>query len=65
LEWRRYKDPNTVFGLLISVPYFCCVIFFATFSSVPWLHRRFSLRTLLIATTLVAIALGVIVYAMK
>jgi hypothetical protein len=30
---------------------------------VPWLRWRFSLRTLLIATTLVALVLGLIVYA--
>jgi len=32
---------------------------FATF---PWLIYRFSLRTLLIATTLLAVLLGMIVY---
>ncbi len=31
----------------------------------PWLHWRFSLRTLLIATTLVAVLLGVIVWALQ
>jgi hypothetical protein len=37
-------------------------IFIAPF---PWLPSRFSLRTLLIATTLVAVALGVVVYATR
>jgi hypothetical protein len=32
-------------------------------SAMPWIRWRFSLRTLLIATTLVAILLGLIVYA--
>jgi hypothetical protein len=34
---------------------------------VPWIpwQKRFSLRTLLIATTLVAVALGLIAYAKK
>src|SRR5262245_56025171 len=32
---------------------------------IPWLRWRFSLRTLLIATTLVAVVLGVIVYAVR
>lgn len=31
----------------------------------PWTRLRFSLRTLLIATTLVAVLLGIFVYAMK
>jgi hypothetical protein len=34
-------------------------------TSIPWFSHRFSLRTLLIATTLVAMLLGVIVYAVK
>jgi hypothetical protein len=31
----------------------------------PWIPPRFSLRTLLIATTLVAVALGVIVWSLR
>jgi len=34
-------------------------------SWLPWWSKRFSLRTLLIATTLVAVVLGAIVYAAK
>jgi hypothetical protein len=34
----------------------------ATMAIVPWLFPRFSLRTLLIATTLVAVVLGLIVW---
>ena len=41
------------FGVLISATV-------ATITSIPW-SRRFSLRTLLIATTLVALALGIVV----
>ena len=36
-----------------------------TFATVPWLPYRYSLRTLLIATTLVAVGLGLVVYAVK
>jgi hypothetical protein len=35
------------------------------FAVVPWIRWRFSLRTLLIATTLVAVALGFAVYALR
>ncbi len=40
-------------------------LLFATLAAVPWLpwSNRFSLRTLLIATTLVAVVLGLIVWA--
>ena len=39
----------------------------ATLAAVPWIHARwrFSLRTLLIATTLVAVVLGLVVYAAR
>jgi hypothetical protein len=69
LEWK-FDRANTafVFDLAISVPCFCCASFFALLAVLPWelkIPSRFSLRTLLIATTLVAVALGVIVYAVK
>jgi hypothetical protein len=34
-------------------------------AAVPWLRWRFSLRTLLIATTLIAVVLGLVVYVLK
>jgi len=34
-------------------------------ATVPWLKPSFSLRTLLIATTLVAVVLGLIVWAAR
>jgi hypothetical protein len=40
----------------------------ASLAAVPWLRSlryRFSLRTLLIATTVVALVLGLIIYAMR
>jgi hypothetical protein len=39
----------------------CCV----SIAVLPWLRPRFFLRTLLFATTLVAIALGLIVWVAK
>ena len=47
----------------VAVPYWFAILFFVALAAVPWLRRQFSLRALLIATTLVAVALGVIVYA--
>jgi hypothetical protein len=44
-----------------GVPYWFVVLMFSTLSAVIWLPRRFSLRTLLIATTLVAVVLGIVV----
>ena len=51
-------------GAGLSIPYWWLVSPMIVLSVVPWLHwpNRFSLRTLLIATTLVAVVLGVIVW---
>jgi hypothetical protein len=48
----------------IIVPHWLPVSLAGVFAVVPWIpwSRRFSLRTLLIATTLVAVGLGVVVY---
>jgi hypothetical protein len=51
----------------IHVPFwFLALAVIAAAAVVPWIWpRRFSLRTLLIATTLVAVVLGLIVYAIR
>jgi hypothetical protein len=46
-------------------PYWFPTLVLATLAGIPWIHYRFSLRTLLIAATLVAVILGAIVYAVK
>jgi hypothetical protein len=53
------------FGLVI--PCWTAVIFIATVATAPWIpwSCRFSLRTLLIATTLVAVVLGIVVLASR
>jgi hypothetical protein len=48
-----------------QVRYWHFVILSATIAAAPWFRWRFSLRTLLIAMTLVAVLLGVIVYSMR
>jgi hypothetical protein len=50
----------------VAVPIWFLSVFLLALSLAPWLHwlpRRFSLRTLLIATTLVAVMLGLAVWA--
>jgi hypothetical protein len=46
----------------IHVPFWLLIIATIVLGSFPWLPHRFSLRTLLIATTLVAVVLGLIVW---
>ena len=51
----------------LIIPYWLPCLAAATIALLPWLKwsKRFSLRTLLIATTLVAVALGLIVWAAR
>jgi hypothetical protein len=57
--------PNFGLGpLWLVIPIWFLVIVAGAFAIFPWIHwsKRFSLRTLLIATTLVAMGLGTIIY---
>lgn len=49
----------------VRIPIWCLAAVGAAAAIAPWLSWRFSLRTLLIATTVVALALGLIVYATR
>jgi hypothetical protein len=46
----------------IQLPFWCPAIVCVAFGTAPWLHyqRKYTLRTLLIVTTLVALVLGLI-----
>jgi hypothetical protein len=71
--WVRAGDNNVVtrrslFGIMyrwLKIPYWFLASVTAAISALPFLRWRFSLRTLLIAMTLVAVGLGVIVYSMR
>jgi hypothetical protein len=54
-------------GHTVRAPHWFFVLLLAAFGAAPWIgrRRRFSLRTLLVATTLVAVLLGLIVYAVR
>jgi hypothetical protein len=58
LRFQLHRRP-------ISFPVWVLVALFGGLATLPWLSQRFSLRTLLIATTLVAVALAAIVYASR
>ncbi len=49
----------------LVVPHWFHALAAALIAPVPWIKWRFSLRTLLIATTLAALVLGAIVYAVR
>jgi hypothetical protein len=46
----------------IKAPCWFLALLFSIFAAVPWIRWHFRLRTLLIATTLVAMVLGLVVY---
>ena len=48
-----------------EIPYWFSASLVASLAALPWLRKRYSMRTLLIATTLVAVVLGLIVYATR
>jgi hypothetical protein len=54
---------NTGQGARVAVPYWILICTLIPIAAIPWLpwSSRFSLRTLLIATTLVAVGLGIVV----
>jgi hypothetical protein len=64
-DWRKgrvaYYDDGSVTALI--VPHWLLAILSATLAVIPWISRsyRFSLRTLLLATTLVGVVLGLAV----
>ena len=56
----REEGPGTI---AFRFPYWFAAFILGMIAELPWLHWRFSLRTLLIATTLAAVVLGLIVRA--
>jgi len=60
-SWKFITSPST---WIIFFPYWFPTLLaaVAAVATAPWLRWQFSLRTLLIATTLVAVVLGVIVW---
>jgi hypothetical protein len=59
---RNYFELVTRAPVYYAVPHAAFVVLGALTAALPWLRPRFSLRTLLIATTLFALVLGIIVW---
>ncbi len=68
-DWHEQNRESGIFGFAYyvtpwnatyRVPYWFLVLMFATLAAVPWIRwsSRFSLRTLLIGMTVVAVLLG-------
>jgi hypothetical protein len=65
---RKLNSPqlhwvNRPTRLLVKVPHSLVAVLAAVAGAIPWWPKRFSLRALLITTMLVAVVMGLIVYA--
>jgi predicted secreted protein len=56
---------NLPIGMRIEIPAWFLILGMVLLAPLPWIHWRFSLRTLLIATTLFALVLGLAVWAAR
>jgi hypothetical protein len=68
LRWYSSHGVRALRELIFAVPHWFASILLAASCAAPWLRwlpSRFSLRTLLIATTLVAVGLGLIVAVLR
>jgi hypothetical protein len=59
LGFARGTAPGYSF---IAIPHWLLILLFASLATVTWIRWRFTLRTLLVATTLICVLLGLIVY---
>jgi hypothetical protein len=57
-----FRRDSSSGNITVTMPHWFFVLLSAMMATVPWLRVHFSLRTLLIATTLVAVGLGLIVW---
>jgi hypothetical protein len=69
-DWRTtlgFKRSETPVGPSVVFPHWFPIFLLVLLAGIPWLKQfqRFTLRTLLIATTLVAVVLGLIVYVTR
>jgi hypothetical protein len=52
-------------GFMLALPDWLLFLFTVALGALPWFRYQFSLRTLLIATTLIAVVLGLIVWVVR
>jgi hypothetical protein len=64
-RWRFRYYPSTISWYYIAAPHWFLAVVSFTLAAIPWFRWRFSLRTLFIAMTLVAVLLGAIVFSTR
>lgn len=64
----RFSSPAAFFGKAatsnVSIPHCSLIAIAVLLALAPWLRYRFSLRTLLISVTLIAVALGLVMWSL-
>jgi hypothetical protein len=60
-QYSQFRDMFDGINTNIHLPHWFLLLMVSMIASVPWLRRRFSVRSLLIATTLVGVGLGTII----
>lgn len=63
--WFRYCPSGIYSWYVITIPHWFVILISTIAAAIPWLSRRFSLRTLLITITLVALALSLTTWAAR
>jgi hypothetical protein len=63
-RWMFARSLGKI-DMVVAFPHWVPTIIFGAVGAAPWLPWRFSLRTLLIVTTLVAVGVGLIVWLTK
>jgi hypothetical protein len=63
MQFHRGDEPD--FSGIAATPYWLLASLSAALSFIPWVRWRFSIRTLLVAITLVAVVLGLVVWMGK
>jgi hypothetical protein len=58
-------DDGEVYDIGLNCPYWFLITCATVLAGAPWIRCRFSVRTLLIAATLVAVMLGLILYSAR
>jgi hypothetical protein len=64
-ELNTFNYPWGGWECSMTIPHWFLVVSTSMIAVAPWLRWRFTLCTLLIATTLVAVILGLVVYATR
>ena len=62
---QSWSFGRTRWGTVVCLPYSLTMLVVCAVSIAPWIHYRFSLRTLLIGMTVVAMLLGLAIWASR